>query len=190
MNVLKVDDIEPQSKDVVQFTVTVHTTDPNSIFDVFEGLANGKHYTMTIKQRRKKRSLSANGYFWLLCQEIAEKLNLTKDEVYRQYIKDVGHFEAVTVRNDALDSFKKVWESNGMGWQCEIAGQTEGNTLLLCFPGSSSYDTKEMSRLIEQVVEDCKMLGIETLTPEELAGLDYSMNEKDREREKDGNITD
>lgn len=38
----------------------------------------------------------------------------------------------------------------------------------LMLRGSHTYDTKEMSVLINGLVEECKEQGIETLTPDEL----------------------
>lgn len=39
------------------------------------------------------------------------------------------------------------------------------------YNGSSSYDTKQMSRLIDYVVQDAKSLDIETMTDRELSLL-------------------
>lgn len=39
---------------------------------------------------------------------------------------------------------------------------------LQCYYGSHTYNTKEMSRLIDGVVTSCNELGIETLPPVEL----------------------
>ena len=43
--------------------------------------------------------------------------------------------------------------------------------IVRAYYGSSQYNTKQMSRLIDMVVEGAKELGIETLTPEELARI-------------------
>jgi hypothetical protein len=40
--------------------------------------------------------------------------------------------------------------------------------------GSHTYDTREMSRLIDGTVEEAKELGIETLTPEQLERMKAS----------------
>ena len=45
-----------------------------------------------LKRVTKKRSLSANGYAWALMDEIAAALRITKEEVYRKAINDVGVF--------------------------------------------------------------------------------------------------
>lgn len=40
---------------------------------------------------------------------------------------------------------------------------------MILYFGSSSYDTVQMSRLIDLLIEDCKAQGIETATPDEIA---------------------
>lgn len=57
----------------------------------------------------------------------------------------------------------------------------------ICYYGSSTYDTKQMARLIDLVVEDCKQQGIETLPPEELErmALEWRQDEERNEGDKD-----
>lgn len=45
--------------------------------------------------------------------------------------------------------------------------------------GSSQYNTREMSRLIDGLVSECKECGIETLTPEELERMMVQYAKKD-----------
>lgn len=165
-------------KDRFRFEVEVGSGKPQKLVDVLNGLKAGKHFDIDIKPVRKHRSASANAYFWQLAQKIAEKVDSTKEEVYRNYIYHYGWFNTVWVIKAAADSFIKEWEENGLGWMCEKAEETSDHVVIFCFPGSSTYDTKRMSRLINAIVEDCKALGIETLTPEELAGLDYAAGRK------------
>ena len=44
------------------------------------------------------------------------------------------------------------------------------------YKGSSEYDTKEMSILIDGVVSECEALGISTMTPNELEVLKNNWN--------------
>ena len=67
--------------------------------------------------------------------------------------------------------FIKSWQANGLGWLAEPLSERGGYTTIIAYYGSSSYTTAEMSRLIEAVVEEAKGLGVETMTPAELAGL-------------------
>ena len=134
----------------------------------------GKTYDMEIKEHRNKRSLDANAYCWVLLGKIANKVGLGKDEVYREMIKDVGdNYTVVPIRNDAVDKWIENWKTRGVGWVCDIIGDSkiEGYTNVITYYGSSTYDTKQMSALINLVVQECKTLGIETATPAELSLL-------------------
>lgn len=130
----------------------------------------GDTLTVKVSKYRKKRSLNANAYFWTLVGELAEKLNRTKEEIYWEYIKDIGVYRSVEISENAVETMIYMWQSHGLGWIAEKLdeGQHKGFVLINFYYGSSSYNTKQMSRLIDAVVNDCKEQGIETLTPAEL----------------------
>lgn len=133
-----------------------------------------KKYVAEIKEWRERRSLDANAYFWTLAGKLSAKLGLSPEEIYRTMIRDVGgNYEVMPIRNDALERWKAIWQSNGLGWVCEEIGPSKhaGYTNVRNFYGSSAYDREQMSRLIEIVVQECKLQGIETLTPAELTRL-------------------
>jgi hypothetical protein len=148
--------------------------DRQSISQFCNEMKEGKKYQAELKEFRKKRSLDANAYFWTLCGSLAAKLNLPKEEVYRCLIKDVGdNNEVVPIKNEAVDKWIENWQQKGLGWVCEILGESklEGYTNIITYYGSSTYDSAQMSRLISLVVEECKEQGIETMTPQELSLL-------------------
>lgn len=126
-----------------------------------------------IKEHKEKRSLDANGYCWVLCKKIADKLHITKEEIYKKNIKEVGKYEVIPIRNDAIETFVNAWTGKGIGWICEILSKSkiDGYTNLIAYYGSSIYDSKEMSLLLDGIVQEAQNLGIETLTPDELANL-------------------
>lgn len=126
-----------------------------------------------IKEHKKKRSLDANSYCWVLCKKIADELRITKEEVYRKAINEVGKFEIIPIKNEAIDTFINAWKSKGIGWICEVHNKSkiDGYTNLIIYYGSSIYNTKEMSILIDNIVQEAKQLGIETMTPSELEEL-------------------
>ena len=133
-----------------------------------------KKYVADIKEYRERRSLDANAYMWVLVGKLSGKLGLPPEEIYRAAIRDVGdNYEVMPVRNDALERWKAIWQSNGLGWLCEEIGPSklDGYTNVRNFYGSSAYDKAQMSRLIDNIVQDCKVQCIETLTPAELARL-------------------
>ena len=131
-------------------------------------------YDLEVKEHRQKRSLDANSYCWVLIHKLAHATRLTPVEVYREAIRNVGNnFTPMCVREQDADRLKKNWSSHGLGWLCEDLGQSQvpGCVNIACYHGSSTYDTQQMSRLIDNLVQDCKALDIETLTPDKLALL-------------------
>lgn len=138
-----------------------------------DSLDDGKDYILTVKEKKKKKSLNANSYFWVLCDKLAEKTNIEKTAIYRSYIKEIGgNSELICIQDFAVEGMKEIWEGFGIGWQVDILpSKLEGCTDMLLYKGSSKYDTEQMSRLINLVVQDCKENDIETLTPQELERL-------------------
>ena len=111
-----------------------------------------------LKLHRQKRSLNSNSYMWTLADKLADKLRTTKEEVYRQAVAQVGVFEEIKVTSpEAGQRFKRVWHHNGLGWLTK----TIDDTTILAYYGSSTYDSKQMARLIDYIQEECKEQGIE-----------------------------
>ena len=139
-------------------------TAPKSVLRAFEELVD-KPLTVTVKEYRQKRSLSQNSYLWVLLDKLAEKVNRSKEDIYKIYVKDYGVFEPLPIRNDAVDRFITNWSKNGLGWFCEDMGESklDGYTKLIAYYGSSTYNTKEMTRLIDAVIYDCNEQGIDTM---------------------------
>ena len=129
-----------------------------------------KELTITINLKKKKRSLSQNSYMWVLIGELSKKLMLSKDLIYRNYIKDYGVYEILPIKNEAVERFKLNWSKHGIGWFIEDLGESKlnGFTKIIAYYGSSTYNTKEMTNLIEPIIDDCKQQGIETLTLAEI----------------------
>jgi hypothetical protein len=143
---------------------------------MIEGPRAADSLTIKIGKFRKKRSLDANAYCFVLIGKIAEKTNVPKEEVYRAAIKDIGgNYDVVCVQDKAVETLCDTWKKNGLGWQTDtMPSKIEGCTNVILYYGSSTYDTKTMSRLIDNIVQDCKALGIETMTPAELSRLKES----------------
>lgn len=128
---------------------------------------------ITIKKFRAKRSLDANAYAWVLIDQIAAELGVTKETVYRNAIRNIGGVsETVCVRKSAVEKLTEGWSKNGLGWQVEtMPSKLPGCTNVILYYGSSTYDSKQMSALIDTLVDDCHELGLETRTPEEIESL-------------------
>ena len=140
--------------------------------NVVEELKNENKLNIELKKYRQKRSLDANAYMWILISKIQEKLNIPKEEIYKDAIKNIGVYEVLPVKNEAVERFIEAWKHNGLGWICETTkSKLDGFTNIIAYYGSSTYNTKEMSRLVDLIVQECKQLDIETMTPEELSIL-------------------
>ena len=125
-----------------------------------------------IKRIRKKRSLDMNSYCWVLIGKIAEATGLKMTDIYRTAIKDVGGvWDIIQVRNNAVNKFRENWERQGLGWQTDILMQGETFSNVCVYYGSSTYDSMQMARLIDLLVQDAKSLNIETLPPAKLEAM-------------------
>lgn len=130
-------------------------------------------YTCEVKEQHKKRSLDANAYFWVLADKLAEATRISKEDIYRHAIREIGgNSTTVCVRDIAAEKLCQGWEKNGLGWLADtFPSKLPGCVNVTLYYGSSTYDTKQMSRLIDNIVQDCQAVGIETLTPDKLALL-------------------
>ena len=147
-------------------------------------------YEITIQKKKNKRSLNASAYCWVLCQKIAEELSKTgytsKEDVYRKAIKDCSHFSYVPVREDAIERYIQIWQGHGLGWLAEDAGECQslkGYHNIMCYHGSSVYNTKEMARLIDCLTDECEQLGIK-LEPSEYIQSLIEGWESEQQKEK------
>lgn len=139
-----------------------------------ENFEQGKVYDLELKKaRNRKRSLDSNAYCWVLMDKIAAHYRVPVSEVYRNFVREIGgNSEIICMMDRAVEVFCRSWERNGLGWQTEVLpSKIEGCSNVKVYFGSSTYDTVQMSRLIELVVQECHDAGIETKTREELDSL-------------------
>ncbi len=125
-----------------------------------------KPLNLDIKQYREGRSKDANALLWACLGEIAAALRTDKWSVYLQMLKRYGQYTYVCVPPKAVEMTKKQWR------ECEEVGQININgreaVQMLCYFGSSTYDTKEFSILLDGVISEMKEMGLQTPTSEEM----------------------
>ena len=128
---------------------------------------------LTVAKHRKKRSLDANGYAWVLIDQIAAKKRISKTEVYRNAIREIGGVsDTVCAENRTVKRLTEQWCKKGLGWQAEtMPSKLKGCTNVILYYGSSSYDTAQMSALIDSLVQDAQAIGIDTRSPKEIQAL-------------------
>ena len=116
-----------------------------------------------IKKYNPCRSKDANAFCWALCTDIGKAVMLPKEDVYRRAIREVGEYEPLPIREDAVETFQSRWASHGVGWFAEVIDNSKlpGYKLVFAYYGSSTYDTAAMSRLLDYLVDDARDLGLE-----------------------------
>lgn len=139
--------------------------------------------SVIVKKFFKKRSLDANAYCWVLCDKVAKELSkdgtvITKEQIYQDAILQIGTFEPFIVQESTFDRFKRIWEKQGLGFLVEEVSRKDKCVKVHCYYGSSTYDSKEMSLLINLIVELAKSLNIETMPQQELNSLLESWGNK------------
>ena len=124
-----------------------------------------------IKKYREKRSMSQNAYAWVLITKIAQSINppMNKEEVYAEMLKRYGQGGIISVQKDRVSDVMRAFDYYVQKGEGEVNGKQFLH--MMVYVGSSQYDTKEMSTFISGIVEEAKDLGIETLTPDEIARL-------------------
>jgi len=143
--------------------------DKNNL-NLLEELKDNK-LSIEIKKWHKKRSLDANSYCWVMCDKIAKVLGTTKEMIYKDAIDNVGTFEPMIVEEKAFERFKRIWEKQGLGYLVKEVSRKDRCVKVFAYYGSSSYDSKEMSILINFIVENAKQIGVETMPQNELNSL-------------------
>ena len=128
-------------------------------------LDDNKQYEL--KEYHPKRSNDQNRLMWELISKIQDFIKKPREDIYRDYIKDIGVMEIVPVKIEAITRFQEVWKEKGIGYFSEVtSSKLPGYKNLRLYFGSSSYDTKEMSKLIDLIIQDCESLGIQITTEE------------------------
>lgn len=129
---------------------------------------------ITVKKHRERRSLDANALCWVLIDKIAEKIGSSPADVYREIIRDIpGVSDWACVREAGVDALRAGWSKNGIGWQTEVEpSKIPGCVNVRLIYGSSTYDSRQFSILVDRVIEACKEQGIDTTNPEEIKRLE------------------
>ena len=153
--------------------ITFKVNEYHEAIKASQEFTEGVTVALKVGKKNKKRSLDSNAYFWILVDKLSQRLNIPKEEIYRNAIRNIGGVsEIVCVQDKAVEKLRQGWEKMGIGWQTDtMPSKIDGCTNVILYYGSSTYDQKQMTSLIDNIVQDCKAVGIETMTPIELARL-------------------
>ena len=120
-----------------------------------------------IKEFKEHRTLSQNAYAWKLITELANKLNISKEDMYMQMLKDYGQSEVISMKeNINPKGYFKYYEKIGTG---TVNGIIFYHYRI--YKGSSEYNTIEMKYLLDGIIQECENVGIPTLTINEIQNM-------------------
>lgn len=170
-----------------QLTLELPETDFTGEYELLKGAP----VEVTIRPWRKSRSKNANAYAWQLMDKLAVAITVrrqkpfTKEDVYREAIREIPDVsEIVMVRAEEVERFRRKWAHQGLGWQSEIVGKdptAPGYVDICVYSGSSVYDTRQMSALLDCLVAEAQALGVATDTPEKIEMYKYYWAQAERE---------
>lgn len=131
-----------------------------------------------VREYRKKRTLTQNAYYWQLLSQVADALRMSKTELHNRMIRDYGQIATVggtlvtAYLPDTIEGEKMALQSETYHLKPTYQVRRDRKGIMrrtyVVMRGSSDYDTKEMSVLVDGLIQEAKQLGIETLTPAEL----------------------
>lgn len=144
---------------------------------------------LNVVKWREKRSLNANALLWQCLDKIADELYTDKWEVYLHMLKRYGKFTYAIVPDGAVEKMRSMWR------ELEVVGKVDVNgrkaTQILCYYGSSTYDTKEFSRLLDGVISEMQEMDIPTPEQEDLdRALRNWEKQHDRKNNNEGTQVD
>ena len=152
--------------------------DRNDIGREWDALRKSEKLVFSVKEYKKKRSLDANAYYWLLVTKLAKVLNLSKPHLHNLLLRRYGQPEIIDgqmvflVLPDSESGTRKANEAETYHIRptSQVKTGVDGKMYrtYVMLRGSSTYNTAEMSELIEGLVSECREQGIETLPEEEL----------------------
>ena len=152
-----------------EVTLIVPKQEESNMEPLNELLNDEKLKECKIAHKKKRRSLNANSYAWLLITEIANKLRSSKEEIYIAMLKRYGQSSVISIVDEAVPVFMKsikYAEEFGKG---TINGKEF--THIKVYMGSSEMDSKQFSILLDGIVSECELLRIPTLEDLEIRRL-------------------
>ena len=115
-----------------------------------------KDLDIKVTQHRERRSLDANALMWHCIGEISKSLTRDKWEIYLESLRKYGKYTYILLDEKVGAAFKRLWRETEVVGEVDVNGRKA--VQLLCYYGSSTYDTKEFSVLLDVISEDMKDL--------------------------------
>lgn len=142
-----------------KYSITFSVNEPAAISAV-DSLKDSK-LSIKAKKYRKHRSIDANRMLWACIGEIAAAILADKWDIYLQMLKRYGSkYTYICVKPNMVEAVKAQWRESEVIGTIDINGKEA--VQMLCYFGSSTYDTKEFSVLLDGVISEMQEMGLET----------------------------
>ena len=165
-----------------KYNITFEINEPAAVQEV-DKLKESK-LSIEAKKYREKRSVDANALLWACLGEIAAAMHPPADkwDIYLNMLRDYGKYTYICVKPGVVEAMKRQWR------ECEEIGEVDINgqraVQLLCYFGSSTYNTKEFSNLLEGVISEMQEMGLATPTSKEMRLAVESVEKRMKQNEK------
>lgn len=156
-------------------------------------LLEGNDLDIKIVQHREKRTMTQNAYYWVLLAKLAAKLRISTARLHNMKLREVAPpfvidgkiaMQPIPDTDKAANELLEATTYHLKPTSGIIVGNDDAiYRWYVVLRGSSTFDTQEMTVLLDSLIEDCKSYGIETMTPDELE----KMRQWEKEREKKAN---
>lgn len=174
---------------LTNLTLDTHTKHPIASLELVASPEDVEKYMdkpldIEIVKHSKRRSLSANAYFHVLAGKIAGAIGTSNTEIKNLLLRRYGQVEiyhgkpATIISEIPPEEMIKREDIHCAGYAYKVEdGKTY--TSYLIYRGSHTYNTEEMAKLIDGTISEAKEMGIETLTPDEIARMTQSWKAQD-----------
>ena len=143
-----------------------------------DGIDKKALYELNLHKEKKIRSLDSNAYFHVLVGKLAQAQTppISKARCKNMLIADYGQEEylddeIVVIKSNLPPD--KMCNIEYLHTSCVRIAQENDKEVYFykVYRGTHTYNTKEMAKLIDGTIQECKNVGIETATPVELARM-------------------
>lgn len=136
-----------------------------------------KDLQIEIKRFTKHRSLNANRMLWECLGKIATDRHEDKWDIYLRYLRLAGKYTYILAKPAAVEEIKKQWRETEEVGPIKVNGQEA--IQLICYYGSSTYNSEEFSKLLDAVIEDMDLLGLDKPTTEDMRRTIEALEEQE-----------
>lgn len=157
-----------QKQAVISLEVAARPEDLEEYLDADLDISLDKH--------RKLRSKDANACMWECLGQIAKILICDPWDVYLAMLGRYGKYTHIYVEPNAVEAVQRQWR------ETRIVGSNGDMVEMICYYGSSLYDSKEFSVLLDGIISEMKEIGLTPPAPQNVREMITDMERKEHDK--------